>query len=386
MDDFTQTLKARIETALGKAPPWGDNPNPLVVIGLAAALLDLRLSEDQMYDAVRAYVRKLASLVHPDRQLDSSSIAEDRQRQIFDALNILDDRENFRLALNEFRNLKSEERQEIVTLRHALQNARESLESYRAKELDLERKRRQLSKEQDEFHGIKDGQLKEIQLLDAAREKLSNDLDQAHSSLSRFKRCWYSADRYINWLSSHGDPKSDCAHAFEANWVAAVSLIWRDERLKRTELSRRSQAQRFSKACKLLGIPRDKSRLILKEFAKAEKQFAPDDKKEYRGVSSLQLNLVQTAFGIPKVVFGKENLFRGGRIVGSIPPDRMQIKRSSLGANQDREAMIERLSPFLVPGGLLVNEWIAKSTKVERTGAILTSFSFDTKQYILAVG
>ena len=140
MDSFTRSLKRSVDAALGKTSPWG-KINPLVVIGLTEALLDLHLSEDQMYAAVRSYVRQLAAQVHPDRS--PTNVTATRQLEIIEALNILDDRAAFSYALKEFRELKGEDRKELAILRNALSNARTKLEGFDARELKLAQETRE---------------------------------------------------------------------------------------------------------------------------------------------------------------------------------------------------------------------------------------------------
>ncbi len=125
--DFTQSLKAQVEKALGQKSVWGD-VNPLVIIGLTEAILDLGLSEDQIYSVVHSYGRQLAAQVHPDRP--QPNVSSERQGQILSAFDVLNDRDNFAKALAEFRTIKAEDRREVRLLVQTLAALRHQIAGY----------------------------------------------------------------------------------------------------------------------------------------------------------------------------------------------------------------------------------------------------------------
>lgn len=91
--------------------------NPLEAIGFSPAILRLGLSEDQLYNYCRRSARVLLSEVHPDA-MDGEVL--EQARRASDALNLLNDREAFRQAMIEFREVRSNERAEERTLREQI--------------------------------------------------------------------------------------------------------------------------------------------------------------------------------------------------------------------------------------------------------------------------
>lgn len=148
MDFFSQSLKAQLKETLGQSKPWGD-VNPLVVIGLTEAILDLNLTEDQMYAAIRSYVRQLAAQIHPDRR--PGNVSAERQEQILGAFNWLDDQENFSLALADFKTLKAEDRREIRVVRGENVALRLRIDTYEAQFGQLTADRDALKREKSEY-------------------------------------------------------------------------------------------------------------------------------------------------------------------------------------------------------------------------------------------
>ncbi len=127
MDDFTKGLRDQLEKTIGggvKTAPWGE-VNPLITIGLTEAILDLGLTEDQIYAVIRSYGRQLAAQVHPDR--NAFNISAERQRQIIGAFVFLDDRQKFSLALADFRTIKADDRRESKILRMTVRALRDQI-------------------------------------------------------------------------------------------------------------------------------------------------------------------------------------------------------------------------------------------------------------------
>lgn len=88
--------------------------NPLVTIGLSPAILDLGLAPDDLYDQCRRLARDLLRRVHPDAH---SGVATPAVTRFSDALNLLNDRELFDLAILDFRGGHIPRSKEIQTLR-----------------------------------------------------------------------------------------------------------------------------------------------------------------------------------------------------------------------------------------------------------------------------
>lgn len=178
MSDFSRDLKKRVEQALGHGPAWGE-VNPLVVIGLTEAMLDLGLTEDQMYKAVRSYVRQLASQVHPDRP--TANVSENRRQQIFRAFEVLDDRNQFSKALAEFRSLKSEDRKELRLLHEALANVKDKLFKLQEREAEFTHGLAQLERDRLIFERAKAP-------MNARAAQLKSDLQELRAEVKNIPR------------------------------------------------------------------------------------------------------------------------------------------------------------------------------------------------------
>jgi uncharacterized protein YoxC len=142
MNLFARSLERDILTPLGKA--WGSGLNPLVLIGLTEAILDLGLSEQQLHAAVRSYSRQLSAQVHPDR---AHGFTKQRQQEIIGAFNAIDNFELFCICLIDFKNAQAEERHEIGVLREAVKQLRERVHDTGIESAKLaERERNSLKK------------------------------------------------------------------------------------------------------------------------------------------------------------------------------------------------------------------------------------------------
>ncbi|MEI6843542.1 MAG: hypothetical protein WCK48_03510 [bacterium] len=151
MDLFVKGLREELEKVTGgvkKDSPWGE-VNPLVIIGLTEAILDLGLSEDQTYAVIRSYGRQLSAQVHPDR--NPTNISAERQRQIIGAFVLLDNRENFSLALADFKNIRAEDRRESKILRMTVSALRLQISGFEAHARAFLENKRKLEEEQAEF-------------------------------------------------------------------------------------------------------------------------------------------------------------------------------------------------------------------------------------------
>ncbi|OGY28209.1 MAG: hypothetical protein A2Z42_03875 [Candidatus Woykebacteria bacterium RBG_19FT_COMBO_43_10] len=89
-----------IRRLLGKRD-WDENP--LEVVGLTPAILELGLSESELYDYCRRIARDLMARVHPDRHGGVEAPAVKRYSR---ALDLLQDPKVFREALTDFREAK----------------------------------------------------------------------------------------------------------------------------------------------------------------------------------------------------------------------------------------------------------------------------------------
>jgi curved DNA-binding protein CbpA len=190
MGSFIQSLKSQVEKALGKTLPWGENANPLVVIGLTEAILDLGLTEDQIYAVIHSYGRQLAAQVHPDRQPEN--VSAERQRQILGAFDLIGDRDHFAQALSDFRTLRAEDRREIKILLQAISSLKKQNEDYRSQFAKFLADRTQLDEDlarfvvaQEEFQKYR---AKKLHVLNLSEKRIERIVEENASRMRRIKR------------------------------------------------------------------------------------------------------------------------------------------------------------------------------------------------------
>jgi hypothetical protein len=105
------------EVLFGKR--WAENP--LEVIGLSPAILDLGLAPDDLYEHCRRIARDLLARVHPDRH---NGVASPLVTKFSNAFNLLNEREIFDAALSSFRAKDSQLRKENADLRADIRTMR----------------------------------------------------------------------------------------------------------------------------------------------------------------------------------------------------------------------------------------------------------------------
>lgn len=386
MDEFTRALKKKVEITLGRAAPWEENINPLAVIGLTQAMLDLGLTEDQMYAVVRSYARQLASQVHPDRY-PGKNISE-REKQIFNAFEILDNRANFSKAWNEFRMLKADERTETNALSRALAQTREGLRSFQIREQELASKRKELDRKSEEVETLESKLRKVVPDLNARLEAVHRKAEIASREWRANERRKNSLYEYVKKLSLDGKQNSlfgGGVHVFDASWVIVLTL----ESPVLDYISPISEIGRVNRdlleKLRSLKVSDRVRKQVFQRWNQAKVNFATNESKRDRFHNyNFWLHVVELSSGKPKVVFGYEKLFTGGRVLGSISPEKMNITRGQLTETVSRDAMFEYLTPLLNPGELLVSEQITwHSTKDQKLDVHM---KFNTKKLILGVG
>lgn len=387
MDAFTQSLRAQLEKATGQAPPWGD-VNPLVVIGLTEAILDLGLTEDQIYSVIRSYRRQLAAQVHPDR--NPANFSPKRQKQILGAFDLLDDRQNFSRALAHFKTLRSEDRRETKILGQALTALRQQLSGFESQFDALKTEKEQLSTERQEYERLK---LEEPLVVPNLQElnknqgqrigELERVLRDARSSTSTWKTKFGHGAGFISALGTLPE-KSSSIFVFDAQWVVVVSL-WHPESSPPTPFDESNKVTaEFAEAILAANMKKKQLKLVLQKWEEAVKKFGDPDKLE-RKILPLSISIIKLDAGKPTLIFGNRIAAQGGRIIGSLPPDKLPMHRSRLINTVAQDDVFATLSPFLVPGGLLVSV-TQETIRRASWSLICPAFKFTTKRFILAVG
>ncbi len=385
MDDFTRGLKKSVQVTLGKDSDWG--VNPLVVIGLTEAMLDLELTEEQMFKAVRGYVRQLAGQIHPDQA--NSRISVERQRQIFEAFEVLDDRRRFSKALEEFRLLKSEDRKEIRILSQSLARAQQELASAQSRESTVSREQRKLERDKQIFYREERKRKSAITELRLEANRSATDYRRARVQAGVWKGRFDRLSFYTYLLMDDiGLEEVPGVHAFDAKWLCVVSLVNPDTRPNDSQRildDKGVVVQPFVDAMNSLEIQEESQRVIVKNWKSALKMLGSPEDQDFQGRYVPRLTLATLSSGKPSIVYGSTSTLFGGRVVGSIPPNRMEIGRRQLTHLVDRDSLFESISPTLVVGGLAIH---GKLLKLERGLSTQKKAiqRFNTKFVILGVG
>jgi hypothetical protein len=110
--------------------------NPLEVIGFTQSVLDLGLSDEELYKYCRKSARSLMEMFHPDR-VGSDSAAVERQRTFSEAFDQLKDQRIFDLALDEFKEKHSEERSETNADKQVISSLKGRIDTLPAIEKEL---------------------------------------------------------------------------------------------------------------------------------------------------------------------------------------------------------------------------------------------------------
>jgi hypothetical protein len=96
--------------------------NPLLIIGISQAILDLNISEDEIYDICQHHARYALSKVHPDSHEGKETQG---MLELTEALTMLRDRQVFHRALGELREMHAFTSTNERTLRFQLDRSKE---------------------------------------------------------------------------------------------------------------------------------------------------------------------------------------------------------------------------------------------------------------------
>ncbi len=181
-DQFVGDLQKQLKKTTSEATetsPWGE-VNPLVIIGLTEAILDLGLTEEQMYAVIRSYGRQLVGQVHPDR--NPANFSADRQRQIIEAFVFLDDPGKFSLALADFKNIRAEERRESKILRGTVSALRRQISSFELQARTFLERRQRLEEDRAEYERLVREEPLVVPKLEEQIEKLKEKFDSKETN------------------------------------------------------------------------------------------------------------------------------------------------------------------------------------------------------------
>jgi hypothetical protein len=416
MSDFAQTIREKLEKATGKRLPWGD-VNPLVVIGLTEAILDLGLNEEQMYPVVRSFLRQLAAQVHPDRNPKNVSVS--RQQEILAALNYLDDRESFSRALDHFRTLKAEDRREIKLLSQTVNALRKQAAEVDKKEIAVRQEKEVVASEFASFRKLKQDEPLRVPRLEADIQELTKGLERSHrfgQEEQRLHRKWLHLyeriQQYMLNLGSNswaGPPFHP--FAFDAKWVVIAFLSYlkikdeekKDETEKEKGVRLEKQRERrqfihswtpfiepgefreeFVGAAQAAGISMEAMSEIGSAWNRAAERLQKDNEFS-PNVRALTIAVIGLSAGYPTLHFGDRQAAIG-RVIGSLSPHEGELQRKDL-RSQNRVEIFENAIPFLIPGRILIS---AAKDRLKTSGkpleSLFESTAFYSRREILAAG
>lgn len=385
MDLFSKDLKDALNKSFGIGKKW--EVNPLVVIGLTETILDLGLNEDQIFSATRSYCRQLAAQVHPDK--NPVNVSKERQKQILEAFNLIDDRQIFVEALNEFRNLKAFDRKETTILSNLLTDEKRKVADYEGKIVSQRVAQDELNRQIAEFNKLKEDEpllLPNIQAINKGLEieirKLKESLKAQEDRNREYRDVSDFAMSYIANLGMYS--VRDGVFWGSAKWIVTANLDWQIKNPDLSPFDGSGEAKDgFKKAMFLAGSKSKDTENVLNNWKTALGKYGtigPEDKRMLLGISVMSLSS-----GMPKLLFGSRTGILGGRVVGSMFDPNSINNRNFLARSINYKTIIEYLRPNLIEGSLMVS--ISSNPNLKASWSLkCPSFKFNTKRIILGVG
>jgi hypothetical protein len=389
MGGFLSNLKQSVQKSQSTVTtPWRD-VNPLVVIGLTEAILGLDLTTDQIYSVIRSYGRQLVAQVHPDRLAEN--ISGDRQAQIFEAFNVLDNQEHFNLALAEFKTLRAEDRRETKILSETVASLRQQVTGLEAEfnkfaklKSDLAQERQRFEEQKEKEHLVLPDLERTLRADEERIEVLTKTLKGTQEAAALMKRDFESSMQYIINLGRN-KKQSGTMLAFEARWVAVASFwhLTSDEPLpvNKEGLTNPDLKEKASS----IGISEKRLSEVIQLWKESVEYYGVPYKTE-KTRFPLGFSLVQLNTGIPRVTFGDSLTANGGRVIGSLPADKFTVTREQLGKSISYSRTLAALDPLLVPGGILVSIQSLRGNQKASWSQTCPAFRFTTRRLIIAVG
>lgn len=389
MNHFTKNLRDQVGKVFGK--DLSHESNPLVIIGLTEAILDLGLTEEQLHFAVRSYCRQLAAQVHPDRSPDN--ISAKRQEQILGAFNVIDDIKKFSIALKEFKNLKAEDRSELRVLRDSLSSYKARLAGMESEFSAITERRNQLEKEIADFKKLKEAEPSQVPILESEVDYLSKRIDDlqerlkvSQESSQRWKRKTENSIGFISRLGQINPDISSEISAFDAKWVA-VAVLGAPDRKHPSPLDESGEINnQLKNIARMAMVKEDALRKVIGAWNRAESEYGTPDRLE---VKSLPLCFAFMRLRGGKLVetFGDRRASYSGRVIGSIPMNtHFTKKRSYLIHNISQDAIFETFTPYISVDRVLVSIFREKGRRMASWSDTCPAFSFSTKRIVLGVG
>jgi curved DNA-binding protein CbpA len=393
MSIFVTDLNKMLNDVTGNKPAWGD-VNPLVVIGLTQSVLELGLTEDQLRTAIHSYGRQLAAQVHPDRK--STNVSPERQKQILEAFDVLDNKETFSAALAEFKTIRAEDRRESRLLSNSLSLAKKRIVEFEKKEASLRLDRETLSREISTFLAQKTDTHKELENLRRENVELSMNLDsQKKRSAELYNKSILWRRRYEHSLMTTltlAEEHNDGVFVFKAKWVAIGQVSGQKTASSGPRKKSGKINPHFINALIYLGIGSEQETILAKW----------DEFLEMYGSGTPIFTLLRLDGGSQEIIFG-HHLTAGKRVIGCIPRRKLsavrsvgdttlsetdtdhELMRSLLKQSVNHQKVSENMSSYLTVGGLLVSLYV-ESRRRASWSQICPAFHFSTNRIILAVG
>ena len=394
MDAFASSLKTSLQKAMGVRSFTGD-VNPLAVIGLSESLLALNLTEDQMYIVVHRYARQVLQQIHPDTQGGKQSkLTDENQRRIFEAFDTLDDRANFSRALAEFRTLRSDERTEANLLRRSLVVVKDRLAAFESRELALSQGSKTLERDREIIDIERRNHRQDI--LDLNREAgllrgtiRSLEISRAHwrASSRSLTEVAVGFDSYFSRLGLRNSAaKKVGIHTFDAKWVAFASLVPGKyaRNIEDPFDSQKKPTLALATFLDDLGVDENSLRRLVASWFNVMKVANIPDLHGFRSTAILKLTILLLLNGEFKFLYGWDEAVMRGRLIGSLPTDRVPIDRVRLTHLVERHKVFSNISPLLQSGRALVFGRMEKIT--DKKGQLVPIARFDTRHIAVGVG
>lgn len=381
-DDFVNAMRQQVLESL--SPGSSTRENPLRTIGLSEQILEIGLSDDELYDYCRYQARYLTAQFHRDRPEMQSEEAFAKQHRYEEAFNLIkSNRVVFDEALREFRMLKSAERSSVNFLRRTLASTKQRLSSYQDREIELKQAEIRIGEaleaaehELTKALKIKEEEAGRVDSLNKDISRLSSQLSHQEDTGLRYRDGYRNLTRY---LTSFSAKETSGVHILDVKWVLVAALFHKDN----PGVKSVNKLTRFWEQDGGLDLP-------LAEVKRIEAQWEGITKKVFRSKKSdnvLLNGILRISNCRAEEVLGLPVPAAKPFILGSLKrtPDEIRKLRRSL----DRDEVFERMHPWVVPGEVLVLQkfWkLSENRSFENQMDPQPLFDWDTSQIVLAVG
>ncbi len=381
-DDFVNAMRQEV---LEKVSPGSiKRENPLRTIGLSEQILEIGLTDDQLYDYCRYQARYLTAQFHRDRPEMRNDETAKKQHRFEEAFNLIkSDRSAFDLALGEFRTLRSSERSSVNFLKRTFESTRLQLRGYQDRELDIgraesdaEAKLQAAREALSAAEVIKELEQGRVSDLEKDISRLTGMLTRNENAAIKYRKRY---DNCYDLLTSLSQQESEGVHIFDVKWVLVATPVWNSW----FNTSKKDRIAKHWEKPHGLDLADEEVERVKAQW-KHLKSIRPHEKSSgmrlHNGIIRISSCRVSDVVGLPV-------LPDNSCILGSISRTPDEVRR--LARPIERDEILERIHPWVVPGHTLVLQkfWrMSENSRIENQKDPKPLYLWDTNHIVLAVG